>query len=59
MLDLVHLNVCGLMQTELHSGLKYFLTFNDDKSIQFFVYFIKNKYELFKYFNGKLKQKPF
>ncbi len=50
MLDLVHLNVCGLMQTKLHSGFKYFLTFIDDKSIKFYVYFIKNKYELFKYF---------
>jgi hypothetical protein len=32
MLDLVHLNVCGPMQIELHSGFKYFLTFIDDKS---------------------------
>jgi hypothetical protein len=43
MLDLVHLNVCGLMQTELHSGFKYFLTFSDDKSIKFYVYIMKNK----------------
>jgi len=50
MLDLVHLNVCGPMQIELHSGFKYFLTFIDDKSRKSYVYFMKNKYELFKYF---------
>ncbi len=50
MLDLVHLNVCGVIQIELHSGFKYFLTFINDKSIKFYVYFMKNKYELFKYF---------
>jgi hypothetical protein len=54
MLNLVHLNVCGF----LHSGFKYFLTFIDDKSIKFYVYFMKknmNYLNISKY--GKLKKK--
>jgi len=50
MLDLVHSDVCGLMQIESHNTFKYFLTFIDDKSIKFYVYFMKYKSEIFEYF---------
>lgn len=60
MLNLLHSDVCRLMQTNSHNSFKYFLTFIDDKSIKSYVYFMK--YNL-KYLNiskyTKLKQKPF
>jgi hypothetical protein len=60
MLDLVHLNVHGLMQTKSHSGFKYFLTFIDDKSRESYVYFMKYKSEVFEYFKiYKTKAKTF
>jgi hypothetical protein len=60
MLDLVHLDVCKPMQTELHNSFKYFLTFIDDKSIKSYVYFMKYKFEVFEYFKiYKAKAKTF
>ncbi len=60
MLDLVYLDVCGLMQIKLHNSFKYFLTFIDDSSIKFYVYFMKYKSEVFKYFKiYKVKAKTF
>ncbi len=50
MLNLVHSDVCRSMQIESHNTFKYFLSFIDDKSIKFYVYFMKYKLEIFEYF---------
>lgn len=47
MLDLIHSDVCGPMQTETPSGRKYFVIFIDDYSKYMFIYLLKNKSEVF------------
>lgn len=42
-LQLVHSDVCGLMQVDSLGGTKYFLLFIDDFSRMSWAYFIKNK----------------
>lgn len=49
-LQLVHSDVCGPMPCMSMSGLKYFLTFIDDFSRKTFVYFLKQKSEVFEKF---------
>lgn len=46
-LDMIHTDVCGPMQTMTPSGKKYILTFVDDYSRFTTIYLLKNKYEVF------------
>lgn len=43
LLDLVHANVCGPIQTPSISGKRYFLSFVDDYRGMMWVYFLKKK----------------
>lgn len=49
-LDLIHADVCGPMETTSIGGSRYFLVFIDDCTRMAFVYFLKTKTEVFKYF---------
>ncbi|MCO5557878.1 hypothetical protein L7F22_011450 [Adiantum nelumboides] len=49
-LELIHSDVWGPSQTTSMGGAHYFLTFVDDMSRKVWVYFLKNKYEVFSYF---------
>ena len=51
-LELIHSNVCGLMPSTYLSGYKYYVTFIDDYSRKTWIYFLKNKSEVF----GKFKE---
>ena len=46
LLELIHTDVCGPMQTDSIGGSKYFVTFTDDFSRYTTVYFMKNKSEV-------------
>lgn len=50
LLGIIHTDVCGPMNTTSSGGAKYMLTFIDDKSRYVFVYFLKNKSEVFEKF---------
>lgn len=47
LLEIIHSDLCGPLQTATHSGAKYFLTFIDDKSRYTYVYLLKHKDEVF------------
>jgi hypothetical protein len=49
-LDLVHTDVCGPMQTKSLRGAFYFLLFIDDCMLYTWVYFLRIKNYVFKYF---------
>jgi len=49
-LELIHSDLCGPMQTLSIGGSKYFLSFIDDFSRKIWVYFLKNKFEVFEKF---------
>ncbi|MCO5610627.1 hypothetical protein L7F22_064866 [Adiantum nelumboides] len=49
-LELIHSDVWGPSQTTSMGGPHYFLTFVDDMSRKVWVYFLKNKSEVFSYF---------
>lgn len=49
-LEIVHADVCGPMETKSIGLSKYFLLFVDDYSRMSFVYFMKEKNEVYKYF---------
>ena len=49
-IELIHTNVCGPMQTKSLGGTRYFLIFVDDKSRFTWVYFIRKKRDVFEYF---------
>ncbi|MCO5551421.1 hypothetical protein L7F22_004924 [Adiantum nelumboides] len=49
-LELIHSDVWGPSQTTFMGGAHYFLTFVDDMSRKVWVYFLKNKSEVFSYF---------
>lgn len=49
-LQLVHVDLCGPMQTESMGGSRYFLLFIDDHTRMNWVYFLKCKSDAFKYF---------
>ena len=49
-LEIIHSDVCGPMENVLIGGSRYFLTFTDDFSRNTFVYFLKNKSDVLKYF---------
>ncbi|EOY09394.1 Uncharacterized protein TCM_024822 [Theobroma cacao] len=46
-LELVHVDLCGPMDTESFGGSKYFLLFIDDYSQKIWVFFLKFKFETF------------
>ena len=46
LLEVIHSDVCGPMQTSTFSGKRYFVTFIDDKSRYCVVYLIKSKSEV-------------
>lgn len=50
LLEIVHADVCGPMETKSIAQSRYFLLFVDDYSRMSFVYFMKEKNEVFKYF---------
>lgn len=50
MLDLVHTDICGPMETTSIGGARHFLLFVDDYSRITFIYFLKHKNEVLKYF---------
>jgi hypothetical protein len=49
-LELVHIDVCGSMQTKSLGGASYFLIFIDDRTRFTWVYFIRKKSDVFEYF---------
>ncbi|KAK9873685.1 hypothetical protein WA026_023685 [Henosepilachna vigintioctopunctata] len=49
-LEIVHTDICGPMETISLGGSRYFLLFEDDFSKMTFVYFLKNKSEVFECF---------
>lgn len=49
-LGIVHSDVCGKITTKSLGGSEYFLTFVDDHSRYVWVYFLKNKHEVFEKF---------
>ena len=50
LLELVHLDVCGPMSTQVRGGYEYFITFTDDYSRFGYVYLMKRKSETFEKF---------
>ncbi|MCO5600104.1 hypothetical protein L7F22_054212 [Adiantum nelumboides] len=50
LLELIHSDVCGPMQTASLTGNLYYLTFIDDFSKYTHIYFLKHKYEVFTHF---------
>jgi transposase InsO family protein len=49
-IELIHTDVCGPMQTMSLGGVRYFLIFVDDRSRFTWVYFIRKKSDVFEYF---------
>ena len=49
-LEIVHSNVCGPMSSNSLSGYAYYVSFIDDYSRKIWIYFLKNKDELFSKF---------
>ncbi|CAL9014241.1 unnamed protein product [Prunus brigantina] len=49
-LELVHTDLCGPMQNESIGGNRYFITFIDDFSRMCWVYFLRNKSDIFNVF---------
>ena len=47
LLDILHIDVCGLMSVEEQGGYRYFLTFTDDLIRYGYIYLIKHKSETF------------
>lgn len=49
-LDLIYSDVCGPIEVESLGGSKYFLTFIDDASRKLWVFFLRSKDQVFRYF---------
>ena len=47
LLELIHNNVCGLLNHVTHDGSTYFMTFTDDKSRYEYIYLMRHKSEIF------------
>jgi hypothetical protein len=47
---LAHTDLCGSLQTQTIGGSFYLLTFIDDFSTKLWIYFLKNKYDIFSKF---------
>jgi hypothetical protein len=52
LLKLVHMDLCGPMQTPTHGGAKYFVVFIDDYSQFTIVYFIRKKIKCLCHFSS-------
>jgi hypothetical protein len=52
LLELVHIDLCGPMQTPTHGGAKYFVVFIDDYSRFTIVYFIHQKIKRLYHFSS-------
>ena len=52
LLELVHTDVCGRMEVKSLTGNEYFVTFIDDKSRYIWVYFLKQKSQVFETFRN-------
>ncbi|KAL0402288.1 UNVERIFIED_CONTAM: Retrovirus-related Pol polyprotein from transposon TNT 1-94 [Sesamum latifolium] len=52
LLDLVHIDVCGPLNTPARGGFSYFITFTDDYSLYGYVYLMRYKSEAF----GRFKE---
>ncbi|KAK4400605.1 hypothetical protein Sango_1166600 [Sesamum angolense] len=52
LLDLIHTNVCGLLNTPTRGGYSYFITFTNDHSRYGYVYLTRYKFEAF----GRFKE---
>ncbi|KAL0420521.1 UNVERIFIED_CONTAM: Transposon Ty2-B Gag-Pol polyprotein [Sesamum latifolium] len=52
LLDLVHTDVCGPLNTPARGGFSYFITFTDDHSRYDYVYLMRYKFEAF----GRFKE---
>ena len=50
LLELIHTDLCGPVQTRSLGGASQFLTFIDDRSRYTWVYFIRRRVDVFKYF---------
>src|SRR3954469_16081394 len=50
LLEIIHTDVCGLMNIEARGGYRYFLNFTDDLSIYGYIYLMKHKSETFEKF---------
>lgn len=46
LLEIIHSDLCGPMETPSAGGAKYFITFIDDYSRTVYVYFLKNKMDM-------------
>eukprot|EP00253_Pinus_taeda_P009922 PITA_09922 len=51
-LDIIHSDLCGPMQAASLAGNQYFLTFIDDFTRKTWIYFLKNKSEVFEKFRN-------
>lgn len=51
-LELIHSDVCGKMESKSLSGCEYFVSFTDDKSRYVWTYFMKNKSDVFNIFKS-------
>ncbi|KAL0420304.1 UNVERIFIED_CONTAM: Retrovirus-related Pol polyprotein from transposon TNT 1-94 [Sesamum latifolium] len=51
LLDLVHTDVCGPLNTQARGGYSYFITFTDDHSRHGYIYLMRYKFEAFGRFN--------
>ena len=49
-LEIIHSDVCGLMSSSSLSGYAYYVSFIDDFSRKTWIYFMKNKDEVFSKF---------
>ncbi|KAL0451356.1 UNVERIFIED_CONTAM: hypothetical protein Slati_1113700 [Sesamum latifolium] len=52
LLDLIHSDVCGPLNTQARGGFSYFITFTDDHSRYGYVYLMRYKFEAF----GRFKE---
>ncbi|KAK4411908.1 hypothetical protein Sango_0263800 [Sesamum angolense] len=50
LLDLIHMDVCGSLNTPARGGFSYFITFTDDHSRYGYVYLMRYKSEAFRRF---------
>ncbi|KAL0391186.1 UNVERIFIED_CONTAM: hypothetical protein Scaly_0475700 [Sesamum calycinum] len=55
LLDLIHIDVCGPLNTQAREGFSYFITFTDDNSRYCYVYLMRYKSEAFVRFNLSLR----
>ena len=59
LLEIIHIDVCGLMNIEAHDRYHYFMIFTDDLSRYEYIYLMKHKsetFEKFKEFQSEVKK---